>query len=166
MLSIGAAELINDFLKMKIYLGADHRGFKLKEELKKVLVEKGYEIEDLGAFKYEQNDDYPDFALAVAEQVAKNLESRGVLICGSGTGMDTVANKVKGVRATLVSSAQIAQAARNDDDVNVISLPADFLKPQEAEEIAEIFLKTPFETVERRERRLRKISEIEKKNFR
>ena len=151
---------------MKIYIGADHRGFELKKELKKFLIEKGYEVEDVGAFKYDKDDDYPDFARQVAERVAGDPEhSRGVLLCGSGTGMDAAANKVKGIRATLASSAQIARAARNDDDVNVISLPADFLKSQEAEEIAEIFLKTPFEAVERRVRRLQKIAEIEKKNF-
>ena len=151
---------------MKIYIGADHRGFELKEELKKFLIEKEYEVEDLGAFEYDQNDDYPDFARQVAERVAGDPEhSRGVLLCGSGTGMDAAANKVKGIRATLAFSKEITRAARNDDDVNVISLPADFLKSQEAEEIAEIFLKTPFEAVERRARRLQKIAEIEKKNF-
>ena len=151
---------------MKIYIGADHRGFELKEELKKFLIEKGYEVEDVGAFKYDKDDDYPDFARQVAERVAGDPEhSRGVLLCGSGTGMDAAANKVKGIRATLAFSKEITRAARNDDDVNVISLPADFLKSQEAEEIAEIFLKTPFEAVERRVRRLQKIAEIEKKNF-
>ena len=151
---------------MKIYIGADHRGFELKEELKKFLIEKGYEVEDVGAFKYDKDDDYPDFARQVAERVAGDPEhSRGVLLCGSGTGMDAAANKVKGIRATLASSAQIARAARNDDDVNVISLPADFLKSQEAEEIAQTFLKTPFGAAERYQRRLKKIAEIEKKNF-
>ena len=150
---------------MKIYIGADHRGFELKKELKKFLIEKGYEVEDAGAFKYDKDDDYPDFAEAVAEKVSKDDSARGILLCGSGTGMDAAANKVKGIRATLAFSKEITRAARNDDDVNVISLPADFLKSQEAEEIAEIFLKTPFEAVERRVRRLQKIAEIEKKNF-
>ena len=150
---------------MKIYIGADHRGFEMKEELKKFLAEKGYEVEDVGAFKYDKDDDYPDFAEAVAEKVSKDDSARGILLCGSGTGMDAAANKVRGVRATLAFSKEITRAARNDDDVNVISLPADFLKSEEAEEIAEIFLKTPFEAVERRVRRLQKIAEIEKKNF-
>ena len=150
---------------MKIYIGADHRGFELKKELKKFLIEKGYEVEDAGAFKYDKDDDYPDFAEAVAEKVSKDDSARGILLCGSGTGMDAAANKVRGVRATLAFSKEITRAARNDDDVNVISLPADFLKSEEAEEIAEIFLKTPFEAVERRVRRLQKIAEIEKKNF-
>ncbi len=151
---------------MKIYIGADHRGFELKEKLKQFLAEKGYEVEDCGAFKYEATDDYPDFARQVAERVAGGPQaSRGVLLCGSGTGMDTVANKVRGVRATIASSSQIARAARNDDDVNVISLPADFLGVGEAKEIAEVFLKTPFEAVERRVRRLQKIAEIEKQSF-
>ena len=150
---------------MKIYIGADHRGFELKKELKKFLIEKGYEVEDAGAFKYDKDDDYPDFAEAVAEKVSKDDSARGILLCGSGTGMDAAANKVRGVRATHAFSKEITRAARNDDDVNVISLPADFLKSQEAEEIAEIFLKTAFEAAERRVRRLQKIAEIEKKNF-
>ena len=150
---------------MKIYIGADHRGFELKKELKKFLIEKGYEVEDAGAFKYDKDDDYPDFAEAVAEKVSKDDSARGILLCGSGTGMDAAANKVKGIRATLAFSKEITRAARNDDDVNVISLPADFLKPEETEEIVEIFLKTPFEAAERRVRRLQKIAEIEKKNF-
>ena len=119
---------------MKIYIGADHRGFELKKELKKFLIEKGYEVEDAGAFKYDKDDDYPDFAEAVAEKVSKDDSARGILLCGSGTGMDAAANKVRGVRATLAFSKEITRAARNDDDVNVISLPADFLKSQEAEE--------------------------------
>jgi len=150
---------------MKIYIGADHRGFELKEELKKFLAEKGYEVEDAGAFKYDKDDDYPDFAEAVAEKVSKDDSARGILLCGSGTGMDAAANKVRGVRATLAFSKEITRAARNDDDVNVISLPADFLKSQEAEEIAQTFLKTPFGAAERYQRRLKKIVEIEKKNF-
>ena len=120
---------------MKIYIGADHRGFELKKELKKFLIEKGYEVEDAGAFKYDKDDDYPDFAEAVAEKVSKDDSARGILLCGSGTGMDAAANKVRGVRATLAFSKEITRAARNDDDVNVISLPADFLKSEEAEEI-------------------------------
>lgn len=150
---------------MKIYIGADHRGFELKAELKNFLDEKGYDVEDVGAFEYDKDDDYPDFALAVAEKVSKDGSARGILLCGSGTGMDTVANKVKGIRATLASSAQVARAARNDDDVNVISLPADFLNVDETRDIVEVFLKTPFEAAERHARRLQKIAELEKKNF-
>lgn len=149
---------------MKIYLGADHRGYKLKEELKKFLAEEGYEVEDLGAFKYDQNDDYPDFARQVAERVASDPEhNRGVLLCGSGAGMDIAANKVKKIRATLVYSEDSVRAARNDDDVNVISLAADVLSLEETQKIAEIFLKTPFEGAGRFKRRLQKISEIEQK---
>lgn len=149
---------------MKGFLGADHRGFKLKEELKKFLIEKGYEVEDVGAFQYDQNDDYPDFALEVAEKVSENSEGRGILLCGSGAGMDVVANKVKGIRATTAFSKEIVRAARNDDDINVISLPADFLNSAEAAGIAEIFLKTPFGEAERYRRRLKKLAEIEEKN--
>ena len=84
---------------MIIYLGADHKGFKLKEYLKNSLKEKGYEIVDLGNDSYDENDDYPDFASAVAQRVSVDYEqSRGILSCGSGVGVDVVANKFKNVR--------------------------------------------------------------------
>jgi len=150
-----------------IYLGADHRGFKLKEEIKSWLKEQGIPFEDMGASALDPEDDYPDFALAVAEKVTANAdENRGILFCGSGMGMDVAANKVKGIRATVAYSRESAKHARTNDNVNVITLAGDSLGLEEAKEMVKIFLTTEFSGEERHARRLRKIAEIEKKNFR
>lgn len=151
---------------MKIFLGADHRGFELKEKLKEWLKDKGYAVEDMGAHELNPEDDYPDFAFAVAEKIAENpREHRGVLFCGSGVGMDIAANKIKGVHATVAWNRESAEQARAHDDVNVISLAADWTPPEQAGEIVRAFLEAPFSGEERRVRRLDKIREIEEKNF-
>ena len=151
---------------MKIFLGADHRGFELKEKLKEWLAAKGHEVHDLGVHRLEPGDDYPDFAIAVAEEVAKDpTASRGVLLCGSGIGMDFAANKVRGIRASVAWSVEAAAHARSHDDVNIISIPADWTLPEMAAEIIRAFLETPFSNEERHVRRLKKIGEIEERNF-
>ncbi len=146
---------------MTIYLGADHRGYKLKELLKNFLSKRNYKFVDLGNYSYEKNDDYPDFAARVAAKTSKNPEDRGVIICGSGVGVDIVANKFRKVRSVLGFSPAQVKAARSDDDVNILSLSADFSGKKEAVEMAEVFLKTPFKKALRFKRRLRKISKIE-----
>jgi len=147
---------------MVVYFGADHRGFKLKETLKDFLRNEGYEVADLGAAIYEQGDDYPDFAAAVAKKVGLEQEvDRGILICGSGVGVDIVANKFLGVRAALAISADQIYNARHDDDVNVLCLASDFISEEDAKKIIGVFMATPFGAEERHKRRLGKISEIE-----
>jgi len=145
-----------------LYIGADHRGYKLKETLKIYLQELNYVWEDLGAKELNPNDDYPDFALAVAKKVAENPEeNRGILICGSGVGVDIVANKMKGIRSALCFDAKQAQMSRNDDDTNVLSLSADFISEGLAKEIVKTWLETPFSGLERHARRIEKINKIE-----
>jgi|SRR3989344_5623541 len=145
-----------------IYIGADHKGFKLKEALKIYLKELDFESEDLGAFELNLDDDYPDFALAVAKKVAENPdENRGILICGSGVGVDVTANKFKGVRSALLFNPEQAQMSRNDDNTNVLSLSADFIDENVAKEIIRVWLETPFSRLERHVRRLIKIKNIE-----
>ena len=145
---------------MTIYLGSDHRGFKLKEILKIFLKENGHEVVDFGNSNYDENDDYPDFAKAVAEKVAENPENnRGILICRSGVGVDIVANKFKGVRSALASNPEQARLSRNDDDANILSLAADFLSENEMREIISVWLETPFSGDENHKRRLQKIKE-------
>lgn len=151
---------------MKVFLGADHRGFELKEKLKEWLEDHGHAVEDLGAHALVPDDDYPDFAFAVAEKVTENAaEHRGILFCGSGAGMDIAANKIKGIRATVIWSKESAEQARSHDDVNVISIAADWTPPEQAGEIVRMFLETPFSGEERHTRRLEKIREIEERNF-
>ena len=145
-----------------IYIGADHKGYKLKEALKVYLQELNYGWEDLGAKELNLNDDYPDFALAVAKKVAENPdENRGILICGSGAGVDIVANKIKDIRSALCFDVKQAQMSRNDDNTNVLSLSADFISESLAKEIVKIWLETPFSGLEHHVRRIEKIKEIE-----
>ena len=149
-----------------IYLAADHRGFQFKEELKKCLVEKGYEIEDVGAFSYDKNDDYVDFAIAAAEKIIKDSSvHRGVFICGSGHGMDIMANKYKGVRAAIGFNKAVAVQSREHENANVLVFAADWVSSSEAEEMVIAWLSTEFKGEERHVRRLKKMEEREAKNF-
>lgn len=150
-----------------IYLAADHRGFKLKEELKKYLLEQGFEVEDIGAFEYRETDDYVDFAVAASEKIAKNSSlHKGIFICGSGHGMNTVAEKHKGLRAALCFNSQVAAQSREHEDTNVLVLASDWLEAPEAKDIVMVWLGKQFSGEERHVRRLKKIEEIEEKNFR
>ncbi|MEK7520456.1 MAG: RpiB/LacA/LacB family sugar-phosphate isomerase [Patescibacteria group bacterium] len=148
---------------MLIHIASDHRGFKLKEALKIFLKENAYQFADLGSERYEEGDDYPDFAARVAEKISAGASGpdRGMVICGSGVGVDVVANKFRGVRVALVASPDQAFVSRNDDDTNVLALAADFLDEETAKKIVATWLATPFSGEERHRRRLRKISELE-----
>src|SRR3990167_6509476 len=113
---------------MKIYIGADHAGFEIKEMLKKYLADLKYEVEDKGAFKYEPEDDYPDFVLPVARAVAADPENRGIIIGGSGEGEAICANRVKGARAAVFygGNFEIIELSRKHNDANILSLGARF----------------------------------------
>ncbi len=148
---------------MHIYLAADHKGFELKNKLKEWLVDEGHEVTDLGADKYDEGDDYPDFGIPLAKQVSASKEkSLGVTICGSGVGMSVATGKVEGVRSVVVSDAVMAQAARRDDNVNVIALGSDFTDFEKAKEIVKAAIETDFSGEERHKRRVGKIMEYEK----
>ena len=147
-----------------IYLGADHRGFELKERLKKRLIDEGFELVDLGNDHLNEQDDYVDFAAKVAEATANFPENRGILLCGSGAGVDMVANKVEGIRSALVFDVPRAVQARQHEDANVVSLPADILDEQSAFEISKAFLTTEFNRDDRHVRRLEKMEEVEKEH--
>ncbi len=146
-----------------ISLGADHKGFVLKEAVKKFLTDQAYTVEDVGAVAPVPDDDYPDYAHAVAVQVGREPATRrGIVICGSGFGVDIVANKVPGVRAGLAMSPDHIYQGRHDDDVNVLALAADFTNEEDALKIVRVFLTTPFDDKDARyARRIAKITEIE-----
>ncbi len=149
---------------MIIYIGADHRGFQLKETIKEYIKELGYSVSDMGNSSYDDNDDYPKFAAAVAEKVSADPNgSRGVVICGSGVGVDMVANKFRGVRSALSFSPDQAGASRADDDTNVLSLPADFIELETAKRIVSVWLQTPISTDARYKRRLEELRALEQK---
>ena len=141
-----------------IYLGADHRGFQLKEGVKIFLAENKYQFEDMGNFTYDPNDDYTDFAKLVAQKVSeKPQENKGILICGSGVGVDIVANKFKEVRSALADDIATAKQSREHDDTNVLSLPADEVDFALAQKIISAWLSTPFSNGEKYKRRIGKI---------
>ncbi|MBI4085493.1 MAG: RpiB/LacA/LacB family sugar-phosphate isomerase [Candidatus Liptonbacteria bacterium] len=147
---------------MVIYLGADHRGFNLKKSIFDFLKNEGYEVVDMGDENYEENDDYVDFAEKVGAKISLEPEnSRGILICGSGVGMDIAANKFKGVRCGLGISTDQIYEARYDDNVNVLSIAADFTEEESVRKIVQVFLQTQFRGGERYQRRLDKITRLE-----
>lgn len=149
----------------KIFLGADHRGFKLKEKIKPWLESLGYEVEDLGAYQLDPDDDYPDFAFRVAEAVARDPENnRGIVMCATGIGEAIAANKVEGIRAARVYRPDVARLAREHNDTNVISLPAEYLDDDTAKKVVKVWLETPFSSQPRHRRRVEKIKKYEIKN--
>ncbi|MDP3052521.1 MAG: RpiB/LacA/LacB family sugar-phosphate isomerase [bacterium] len=150
---------------MIIFIGADHRGFNLKEKLKQFISNRGYTVDDKGNDHYDEVDDYPDFVAAVAQEVAQDPDNRrGILICGSGVGIDVTANKFSRIRSALANNPDQAFSSRNDVDANVLCLAADFLDEEQAKKILSVWLQTPFSKEERHKRRLKKIAEIEASN--
>ncbi len=147
---------------MKIYLASDHAGLELKEKIKTYLGEKNYEVEDCGAFEFEKDDDYPDFVSAAAERVAKNEGSMGIVFGKSGAGEAIVANKIKGIRSALGFSRENVLLLRTHNDANVLALGSAFVNEEEAKELVDLFLETPFSGEERHKRRISKISKLEK----
>ena len=145
---------------MKIYLGADHRGYELKNALYEHLVHQSYEVEDLGAKTLDKEDDYPRYAYDVAVKVLGGDDDLGILVCGSGQGMSIAANRVNGVRATLAWNDESAVAARRDDNSNVLVLPASFISEDEAFGAVENWLKTGFSKDPKYQRRLDELEEL------
>lgn len=145
--------------EQSIGIGADHRGYRLKEELKIFLKEKGYEVVDFGTFDPGPCD-YPDIALSLGEAVARSRVPWGLLICGSGIGMAIAANKLPGVRAAPAYNPELARRSRQDNDSNVLTLGGDFLSLEEAQKILEAWLETPF-AGGRHRRRVEKIISYE-----
>jgi ribose 5-phosphate isomerase B len=127
-----------------IPIGADHAGYQLKEHLINYLEGKGYELKDYGCFS-EESIDYPDFGHPVANLVESTEGMLGILICGSGNGINMTANKHQGVRSALCWKKELAELARQHNNANIIALPARFISNNEAEEMVDAFLTTEFE---------------------
>ncbi len=141
---------------MKIAIGADHAGVLYKEKLVKYLTDKGIEVQDFGTFSTESVD-FPDFAHPTAEAVEKGSADFGILLCGSGQGVNMTANKHQGVRSALCWNTDIARLTRQHNNANIIALPARFVAYEYAVEMVETFLNTEFEGG-RHEKRVEKIS--------
>jgi ribose 5-phosphate isomerase B len=152
---------IGGIIDMKIALGSDHGGFKLKELVKAHLIEKGYEIEDFGTYN-EDSVDYPKFALKAALAVSKGQCERGIVICSTGIGISIAANKVGGVRAALCGDLLSARLTREHNNTNVLALGAFIVGEKLALEIADTWLDTPFSNEARHQRRIDEITDIEK----
>jgi ribose 5-phosphate isomerase B len=149
---------------MKIALGADHRGFQLKEQIREYLEEKGVEIKDFGTTS-EESVDYPDFAFKVAESVARRQSDIGIIICFTGIGMSIAANKVRGIRAALCVDEDMASYARAHNDANVLVLSSGMTDPSTALTIIETWLEQDFEGGRHRQR-INKISAYEDSAYR
>jgi len=140
---------------MKIAIGSDHGGYKLKEEIKKHLLSKRAKLKDFGAFS-EESVDYPDIGKKVAKAVAAKKFRFGILVCGTGLGMSMVANKVSGIRAAVCHNIYTAKMSRAHNDANILALGGRVLTKKAALKIVDMFLRTPFEGG-RHLRRIRKI---------
>lgn len=148
-----------------IFLASDHAGFHLKSAIIKFLTTEGIPFQDIGPHQYDESDDYPDFIIPAAREVAKNPQTdKGIVIGGSGQGEAIAANKVKSVRAALYygGSKDIITLSRIHNNANVLSLGARFLTEEEAIEVVKLWLKTDFPAEERHKRRLEKIEELTK----
>jgi ribose 5-phosphate isomerase B len=143
-------------MKKILPIGADHAGFELKSKIINHLQLKGYEIKDFGCYS-EESIDYPDFGHPVAEMVESNDGMLGILICGSGNGINMTANKHQGVRSALCWKKELAELARQHNNANIIALPARFITEEEAIEMVDIFLTTEFEGG-RHQKRVQKIA--------
>lgn len=151
---------------MRVYLGADHQGFYLKNKIRDYLTKAGYQITDYSSEEFNPDDDFPQYAQAAAKRVVDEADDTDVaiLICGGGQGMAMAANRIKGVRAIVASTVEDARYGRNDNDANVLCLPARILdKPWNEpvwKDIVDTFLTTPFAGAERYIRRNRELDEL------
>lgn len=146
-----------------IYLGADHRGYNLKEKMKNWLEEWGYQFEDCGAFELNAEDDYPDFVRVVAEKISKGLpDSRGIVLGATGQGEAIVANRFQNVRAAVYygGSHDIIKLSREHNDANILSLGASFVDNETIKQVIKIWLTTSFSNTDRHVRRLKKLNSI------
>lgn len=146
---------------MRVYLGADHAGFELKNHLVKHLGELGHDVTDVGPHAYDAADDYPPFCIETARRVVADEGSVGVVIGGSGNGEQIAANKVKGARAGLAWSVETAQLTRRHNHAQIMGLGARMHTVEEATAIVEAFLATPVDTDERHSRRVAQLTEYE-----
>ncbi|HSW66375.1 MAG TPA: RpiB/LacA/LacB family sugar-phosphate isomerase [Bacillota bacterium] len=147
---------------MKVFIGADHNGFDFKQTLLEALTRAGYEVVDEGDIERKPDDDFPQFAARAIAALKADPEddAKAILICGSGQGMCMAANRYKGIRASLVWNAEEARASRNDDDANVLCLPARYISVEDAVSLTETWLSTPFAGAARFKRRIKELDNL------
>lgn len=145
---------------MKVWLGADHAGFKKKEVLKEWLQSEGYEVEDVGVFNEKEKVDFVDFAILVASELEEDERDRGVLFCRNGFGMVMAANRFNKVRCGFGFDVEAVKKGREDDDINCVVIPADYVEEEKMKEVVKMMLETDFMGKERHKRRIEKLSLI------
>ena len=151
-------------IKIKISIASDHGGYPLKKDLLKMIQDEGYNVIDKGAYNYDPDDDYPDFAKLVAESVQSGETNKGIILCGSGVGAAITASKFKGIRASVCHDTYSSSQGVEHDDMNVLCLGARIIGIALAEKIVKEFLNSSFIKEERFERRLNKVLKIESDN--
>ncbi|HEY9582767.1 MAG TPA: RpiB/LacA/LacB family sugar-phosphate isomerase [Candidatus Paceibacterota bacterium] len=144
---------------MKIIIGADHAGYGLKEALKQGLILSGHEVKDVGAYSYDEGDDYPDFVKPLVEEVLATSDSQAIFCSGSGQAEAIAANRYKGIRAAVYyhHDLGIARLSREHNNANVLSIGARFVSAEDAKEAVELWLTIPFDPSSRHARRLAKL---------
>jgi ribose 5-phosphate isomerase B len=151
---------------MKISIGADHAGYDMKQQLIEYIQKLGHQVHDVGTFEPGKPDDYPDYAVLVAQDIRSGAAERGILVCGSGVGVSVAANKFKGIRAAMCHDHYSAHQGVEHDDMNVLVLGARIIGPMTAQDATDAFLKAQFSGEERHLRRLNKVKGIEQNEFR
>jgi ribose 5-phosphate isomerase B len=147
---------------MKIAIGADHAGYRLKDEIVPFLLSLGHELVDVGC-NCSDSVDYPDYAIPVCDKVVSGEAERGILICGTGIGMSIAANKTAGIRCALVHDMFSAKATREHNNTNVLAMGERVIGPGLAQEIVKIWIETPFSEGERHKNRIHKVMAIEER---
>lgn len=143
-----------------IYIASDHGGFHLKRKILEQIKEMDLDIKDVGSNEFNPNDDYPDFVIPLVKSVLKDNKNRGIVICKNGVGVSITANRFKGIRCGLSWNTEHIKTAREDDNINVLALPSEFIDTKKALEIIGEFLNTKFSNKDRHVRRLAKIEQI------
>lgn len=149
---------------MRVGFAADHAGFELKRDLCQAARAEGHDIVDFGAFRYDANDDYPDYVSPLAEAIRREEVERGIALCGSGIGVCIAANKVVGVRAAVAHEALLVRQGVEDDDLNLLCLGSYVIDPPQAINLVSVFLNARFSGAARYRRRIQKISELESRD--
>jgi ribose 5-phosphate isomerase B len=146
---------------MRVGIATDHAGFERKEELVAHLSQTGHEVFDVGAYTLNGSDDYPEFVIPLAREVAAGRIDRGIAVCDSGVGASVCANKIPGIRAGLVHDHFSAHQGVEDDDMNILCMGGRVVGPAVARELVDTFLAAEFRGAERHVRRLRKVAALE-----
>lgn len=143
-----------------IYIASDHGGFELKKHIIEFVESMNLSVKDMGAHEYNEGDDYPDYVIPVMRELQNDPKSLAILICKNGVGVSILANRYSGVRCALSWSASHAKSSREDDNSNVLALPAEYIDTEAAQRIVTTWLNTPFSEKDRHKRRLQKVEEV------